>query len=104
MPHEIGGHNTYYASALRNRHCVPRFRKGGHDGSPAGKFRYLYPFGAIRMNLDRTMYRTQGIVRTIKDGVVINNAAVMEEVADIGAESKQDAGPDIMTEPFLVND
>ena len=56
------------------------------------------------MNLDRKMYRTQGIVHAIKDGVVIDNAAVMEEVAGIVAEPKQDAGPDIVTEPFLVND
>ena len=72
------------------------------DGSPAENFRYLYPFGAIRMTEAREMYRTQGIVHTIKDGVVINNDAVMEEVARIVAESKQDAGPDIVTEPFLV--
>ena len=74
------------------------------DGSPAENFRYLYPFGAIRMNPDRTMYRTKGIVHTIKDGIVINNDKVMEEVARIVAESKKDAGPDIVTEPFLVDD
>jgi len=73
------------------------------DGSPAENFRYLYPFGAIRMDEARQMYRTQGIVHTIKDGVVINNAAVMEEVARIVAESKKDAGPDIVTAPFLVD-
>lgn len=72
------------------------------DGSPAENFRYLYPFGAIRMTEAREMYRTQGIVHTIKDGIVINNAAVMEEVARIVAESKIDAGPDIVTEPFLT--
>ncbi|MFK7829568.1 MAG: amidohydrolase family protein [Congregibacter sp.] len=73
------------------------------DGSPAEDFKYLYPFGAIRMRENREMYRTQGIVHTIKDGIVINNGAVMEEVARIVKESKQDAGPDIVTEPFLVN-
>ena len=72
------------------------------DGSPAENFRYLYPFGAIRMNEAREMYRTRGIVHTIKDGIVINNDAVMEEVARIVAESKQDAGPDIVTAPFLT--
>jgi hypothetical protein len=51
----------------------------------------------------REMYRTQGIVHTIKDGVVINNDALMEEVARIVAESKKDAGPDIVTEPFLTD-
>jgi hypothetical protein len=73
------------------------------DGSPAENFRYLYPFGAIRMTEAREMYRTQGIVHTIKDGVVINNDALMEEVARIVAESKKDAGPDIVTEPFLTD-
>jgi len=72
------------------------------DGSPAENFRYLYPFGAIRMTEAREMYRTQGIVHTIKDGIVINNDALMDEVARIVAESKQDAGPDIVTEPFKV--
>jgi amidohydrolase family protein len=73
------------------------------DGSPAENFRYLYPFGAINMDEDtREMYRTQGIIHTIKDGVVIENAALMEEVARIVAESKQGVGPDIVTEPFIV--
>lgn len=73
------------------------------DGSPAEDFKYLYPFGAIRMKENREMYRTEGIVHTIKDGIVINNDAVMEEVARIVKASKKDAGPDIVTEPFLVN-
>ncbi len=47
------------------------------DGSPARDFKYLYPFGAIRMTEDRKMYRTRGIVHTIKDGIVIDNKAVM---------------------------
>lgn len=72
------------------------------DGNPAENFRYLYPFGAIRMNEDREMYRTRGIVYTIKDGVVIDNDRVMEEVARMVAESKRNAGPDIVTRPFLV--
>jgi Amidohydrolase family len=73
------------------------------DGSPAADFKYLYPFGAIRMNPEtREMYRTRGILHTIKDGVVTNNAAIMEEVARIVAESKKGKGPDIVTEPFLV--
>jgi len=73
------------------------------DGSPAKDFKYLYPFGAIRMKENREMYRTEGIVHTIKDGIVINNDAVMKEVARMVKESKKDAGPDIVTEPFLVN-
>ena len=47
------------------------------------------------------MYRTDGIVYTIKDGVVVNNAKVMEEVARMVAESKANAAPDIVNSPFL---
>lgn len=47
------------------------------------------------------MYRTQGIVYTIKDGVVVDTAKVMEEVARMVAESKVNAGPDIVNSPFL---
>jgi hypothetical protein len=46
------------------------------------------------------MYRTQGIIHTIKDGVVFENKNLMREVERIVKESKKDAGPDIVTEPF----
>jgi hypothetical protein len=73
------------------------------DGNPAESFRYLYPFGQINMDPETfEMYRTAGIVHTIKDGIVINNAAVMDEVARIVADSKEGVGPDIVTEPFQV--
>ena len=74
------------------------------DGSPAENFRYLYPFGAIRMDEAREMYRTLGIVHTIKDGIVIDNARLMEEVARMVAESKEGVGPDVVTEPFQVEE
>ncbi len=73
------------------------------DGNPAENFRYLYPFGAINMDPEtRQMYRTRGILHTIKDGIVMENDAIMEEVARIVAESKRGIGPDIVTEPFVV--
>ena len=71
------------------------------DGNPAENLRYLYPFGAIRKREDHTMYRTQGIVYTIKDGVVVDNAKVMDEVVRMVAESKANVGPDIVNSPFL---
>ena len=71
------------------------------DGNPAKNFRYLYPFGAVRMNEEGEMYRTDGIIHTIKDGVVIENDRVMEEVAEMVAESKENADPDIVNRPFL---
>ena len=71
------------------------------DGNPAENLRYLYPFGAIRMDENQQKYRTKGIIYTIKDGVVVDNAKVMEEVARMVAESKVNAGPDVVNSPFL---
>jgi len=48
------------------------------------------------------MYRTKGIVHTIKDGVVIENAKLMERVAQMVAESKKGVGPNVVTQPFVV--
>jgi hypothetical protein len=71
------------------------------DGSPAENFRYLYPFGSIMMDPDsKQMYRSGGIVHTIKDGVVFENDNLMREVERIVAESKKNAGSDVVTEPF----
>ena len=72
------------------------------DGNPAENFRYLYSFGAVRMNEKREMYRTRGIVHTIKDGVVIENAKLMQEVERMVAESKRNAAPNIEDAPFRV--
>ncbi|HSL23168.1 MAG TPA: amidohydrolase family protein [Vicinamibacterales bacterium] len=59
------------------------------DGNPAENLRYMYSFGAVRMKPDRQMYSTRGIVHTIKDGIVANNARLMEEVARMVAKSKR---------------
>jgi hypothetical protein len=71
------------------------------DGNPAENLRYLYSFGAVRMNEKGQMYRTRGIVHTIKDGLVIENARLMEEVAKMVAKSKRHAKPNITNAPFL---
>ena len=47
------------------------------------------------------MYRTKGIVHTIKDGVVTNNARLMEEVERMVAKSKANVTSDPVTAPFL---
>ncbi|MEX2530495.1 MAG: amidohydrolase family protein [Gemmatimonadota bacterium] len=73
------------------------------DGNPAENFRYMYSFGAIRMADDGSMERTRGIVHTIKDGVVIENALLMEEVARMVAESKRGVPPNLLEEPFLTS-
>ncbi len=75
------------------------------DGNPRKNLRHLYSFGAIRMSEDGDLYRTEGIVHTIKDGIVINNDRLMEEVARMVAESKDEV-PDvnIVTKPFIVEE
>jgi hypothetical protein len=48
------------------------------------------------------MYRTKGIVHTIKDGVVTNNARLMEEVEKMVLKSKQNVpAANAVTAPFL---
>lgn len=71
------------------------------DGNPAENFRHMYAFGAIRMSERGEIHRTRGIVHTIKDGVVIENARLMEAVARMVADSKQGAKPLITEIPFL---
>lgn len=50
------------------------------DGNPAANLKYLYAFGDLALNKDGQMYRTKGIVHTIKDGIVLENANLMREV------------------------
>jgi hypothetical protein len=48
------------------------------------------------------MFRTQGIVNTIKDGVVMDNAKLMAEVEKMVAKSKEKAPKtDAVRAPFL---
>jgi hypothetical protein len=72
------------------------------DGSPTYNLRFLYSFGALTLDKDGKMYRTRGIVHTIKDGIVIENKRLMEEVAKMVAKSKQGVGANPVNEPFLV--
>lgn len=72
------------------------------DGNPAYNLRFLYSFGALTLNEDGGMYRTRGIVHTIKDGIVINNDRLMEEVARMVAESKRGVEPNVVQQPFVV--
>ena len=72
------------------------------DNNPAYNLKFLYSYGDLTLDTSGTMYRTQGIVHTIKDGVVINNARIMEEVATMVAKSRRNMPPDIVTQPFLT--
>ncbi|HSG07972.1 MAG TPA: amidohydrolase family protein [Longimicrobiales bacterium] len=70
------------------------------DGNPAFNLRFLYATGALTMR-DGRMVRTRGIVHTIKDGIVIENDKMMEEVARMVAESKEGVGPNVANAPFI---
>ncbi len=72
------------------------------DGNPAYNFRFMYSFGALRLDENGDMIRTRGIVHTIKDGIVINNARLMEEVERMVANSKQGIGPSVVETPFVT--
>jgi len=56
----------------------------------------------LTRNKDGEMYRTNGIIHTIKDGIVINNARLMEEVAKMVSKSKAGVEVDVVSEPFTV--
>lgn len=70
------------------------------DGNPAYNLRFLYSFGALTMR-DGEMVRTRGIIHTIKDGIVIENDRMMEEVARMVAKSKEGVGPSVTNAPFI---
>jgi cytosine/adenosine deaminase-related metal-dependent hydrolase len=72
------------------------------DGNPAYNLRFLYSFGALTLDDDGEMVRTRGIVHTIKDGVVIENARLMDEVARMVAESKRGQEPSVVEQPFVT--
>jgi hypothetical protein len=72
------------------------------DGSPLYNLRFLYSFGALTLDKDGRMYRTKGIVHTIKDGIVVNNARLMEEVGKMVEKSKKGIGSNPVNEPFLL--
>ncbi len=73
------------------------------DGNPAANLKFLYSFGDLMLDKDGKMVRTQGIVHTIKDGIVMNNARLMDEVERMVAKSKEKAPKiDAVRGPFQV--
>lgn len=72
------------------------------DHNPSANLEFMYSFGANTLE-NGQMIRTKGIVHTIKDGIVIENAKVMETVAKMVAESKKGGiKPDAASAPFLA--
>jgi hypothetical protein len=72
------------------------------DGNPAYNLRFLYSFGALTTDAAGVMRRTRGIVHTIRDGVVIENARLMERIEQMVAASKRGVGANVETEPFVT--
>lgn len=58
------------------------------DGNPLENLRYLYAFGALDM-VDGRIVRRGGVRWTIKDGVVFDNAKLIDRVVRMVAESKR---------------
>ena len=62
----------------------------------------MYAFGDLTLDKDGKMHRTKGIVHTINDGVVTNNARLMEEVEKMVAKSKANVTTaDPVVAPFV---
>ena len=72
------------------------------DASPLYNLRFMYSFGALTLDKDGNMVRRGGISHTIKDGIVINNAKLMEKVEEMVAASKKDAKPSALEAPFVI--
>ena len=74
------------------------------DGNPAANLKFLYSFGDLTLDKSGAMYRTKGIVHTIKDGVVLENANLMREVERMVQASRSMApAADPVRDPFKVS-
>lgn len=58
------------------------------DGNPLENLRFLYAFGALD-RVDGKILRRGGIRWTIRDGVVFDNAVLIDEVVKLVAEAKE---------------
>ena len=74
------------------------------DESPLYNLRFMYSFGALTLNEDGEMVRRGGILHTIKDGIVIENQRLMEEVERMVAESKANVPQNPVFIPFSVGE
>lgn len=58
------------------------------DGNPLENLRFMYAFGALDM-VDGNIVRRGGVRWTIKDGIVFDNAVLIDRVVTMVAESKR---------------
>lgn len=71
------------------------------DGNPAANLKSLYAFGDLVRDPDGTVRRTRGIVHTIKDGVVTENAKLMQAVERMVREAKAAQPMDPVRAPWV---
>ena len=72
------------------------------DRNPAYNLAFLYGFGANTLDDSGQMVRSAGVVHTIKDGIVMENARLLEEVAKMVKASRPNGlTADVATAPFL---
>ncbi len=71
--------------------------------SPLYNLRNMYSFGALTTENSGEMVRKGGIIYTIKDGIVIENAKLMKEVENMVKKSKEVSTPTAMEIPFIMN-
>lgn len=72
------------------------------DGNPAANLKLMYAFGDLVRAPDGTVRRTRGIVHTIKDGIVIENANLMRDVERMVREAKQSMPMDQVRAPWVT--
>lgn len=57
--------------------------------NPLQDLKVLYGTGAIRLDEDNQVYRAGGVAYTIKDGIVFDAKALLEDVAEMVKEAKK---------------
>lgn len=71
------------------------------DENPLANFKVLYGTGAIRVDENNDAVRVGGVRYTIKDGIVFDAAKLREDVRDLVAGAKREAGREELKQPGL---
>ena len=71
--------------------------------SPLFNLRNMYSFGSLTTDSSGEMVRKGGIIHTIKDGIVIENSKLMDEVERMVKQSKTNVKPTAMEVPFVLD-
>lgn len=74
------------------------------DENPLANFKVLYGSGAIRVDAENRPVRVGGVRYTIKDGIIYDAKALLNDVAEIVAEAKRVAGRPTLIQPGLAED